>query len=100
MPDKIVIPPERPCPYCDGKGYIIELEGEKCLNCHGTGRAWVFDELAAAVDEAGFEIEQPFKIASNEWEISISDCWYKHSGTGPAPTAALVAAAENANEGG
>jgi len=123
MPDKIEIPPERPCPFCDGTGrrqvpskkHKYFFTSENCTHCGGSGRARIFDEVAAAVLKDGNYTYDVCDIllddntitheAIIEWvgtdfddkPESEEDIWIAR---GPTPTAALVAAAENANQGG
>jgi len=130
MPDKIEIPPERPCPVCGATGKITKvvdtikagpdvpadivgapiLDFETCTYCGGTGRARVFDELAAAVraflPEAEIATQEVFSTPDEKVSCRIKNREGAPGkkllvfGEGPNDTAALVAAAENANQGG
>jgi len=113
MPDKIEIPPERPCPYCDGTGrrqvpskkHKYFFTSENCTHCHGTGRARIFDEFAAAIKKLlyiNYEHTGPSSgnLPGKNYRVKISNGARKYIAFGPTPTAAMEAAAVKFNEGG
>lgn len=54
----IELPPKVKCPDCLGSGVVIEILSTGaykaiCPRCHGDGEIYLFEDLAAAVAEAG-----------------------------------------------
>jgi len=111
MPDKIVIPPERPCWKCRPVGpedmpeFLAFMADKNCTACHGTGRTRIFDEFAAAIKKLlyiNYEHTGPSSgnLPGKSYRVKISNGAREYIAFGPTPTAAMEAAAVKFNEGG